>query len=137
DYIVSDKLTYYDDTYGSGEYYILGSGVRVSASSVSSLGEAEWQMSSLSGANSWADGQYVYVSFARSGRKTAYTVSFDGVGYSSSGGVNSFAGATSMVVTLKDTRADTAAPGLASNNLLSGVSLSQQGNDTVIRFDLR
>ncbi|MDY5006785.1 N-acetylmuramoyl-L-alanine amidase [Candidatus Allofournierella merdipullorum] len=137
DYIVSDKLTYYDDTYGSGEYYILGSGVRVSASSVSSLGEAEWQLSSLSGANSWADGQYVYVSFARSGRKTAYTVSFDGVGYSSSGGVNSFAGATSMVVTLKDTRADTAAPGLASNNLLSGVSLSQQGNDTVIRFDLR
>ena len=137
DYIVSDKLTYYDDTYGSGEYYILGSGVRVSASSVSSLGEAEWQMSSLSGASSWADGQYVYVSFARSGRKTAYTVSFDGVGYSSSGGVNSFSGATSMVVTLKDTRADTAAPSLASNNLLSGVSLSQQGNDTVIRFDLR
>ena len=137
DYIVSDKLTYYDDTYGSGEYYILGSGVRVSASSVSSLGEAEWQMSSLSGASSWADGQYVYVSFARSGRKTAYTVSFDGVGYSSSGGVNSFSGATSMVVTLKDTSADTAAPSLASNNLLSGVSLSQQGNDTVIRFDLR
>lgn len=137
DYIVSDKLTYADDTYGAKEYYILGSGVRVSASDVSSLGEAEWQMSSLSGATSWADGQYVYVSFTRSGRKTAYTVRFDGVGYSSSGGVNSFSGASSMSVTLKDTRTDTAAPGLAANNLLSGVSFSQQGNDTVIRFDLR
>ena len=137
DYIVSDKLTYSDDTYGSGEYYILGSGVRVSASDVSSLGEAEWQMSSLSGASSWADGQYVYVSFTRSGRKTAYTVQFDGVGYSASGGVNGFSGATSMSAILKDTSADTAAPGLAANNLLSGVSVAQQGNDTVVRFDLR
>lgn len=136
DYIVSDKLTY-DDSYGHGEYYILGSGARVSASDVSSLGEAEWEMSSLSGATSWADGQYVYVSFTRSGRKTAYTVGFSGVGYSSSGGVNDFSGASAMTVTLKDTSADTAAPSLADNNLLSGVSLSQQGNDTVIRFDLR
>ena len=136
DYIVSDKLTY-DGDYGHGEYYILGSGVRVSAGDVSSLGEAEWQLSSLSGASSWADGQYVYVSFARSGRKTAYSVSFAGVGYGSGGGVSDFSGASSMQVTLKDTRPDTAAPGLASNNLLSGVSLSQAGNDTVIRFDLR
>ena len=135
DYIVSDKLTY-DGDYGHGEYYILGCGVRVSAGDVTSLGEAEWELSSVSGTSSWADGQYVYVSLARSGRKTAYTVEFPGTGYSSGGGATGF-GAGQMRVVLKDTRLDTGSPELAGNNLLSGASLSQDGNNTVLTLDLR
>lgn len=135
DYIVSDKLTY-DDDYGHGEYYILGSGLRVRAQDVSGLGEAEWEMSSLDAASSWADGQYVYVSFGRTGRKTAYLVDFPGTAYSGDGGTTGF-GAGQMRVTLKDTRLNTGAPSLAENNLLSGVELAQSGNDTIVSFNLR
>ncbi len=135
DYIVSDKLTY-DDDYGHGEYYILGCGLRVRAQDVTDLGEAEWEMSSLSGASSWADGQYVYVSFARPGRKTAYTVEFPGTSYSGNGGAQGF-DAGQMRVTLRDTSLDTGAPEMAGNNLLSGVELAQSGNDTVINFNLQ
>ena len=38
---------------------------------------------------------------------------------------------------LKDTRLDTGSPELAGNNLLSGASLSQDGNNTVLTLDLR
>lgn len=135
DYIVSDKLTY-DGDYGHGEYYILGCGLRVSAGDVTSLGEAEWELSALSGTNSWADGQYIYLSLSRSGRKTAYTVEFPGTGYSSGGGATGF-GAGQMRVVLKDTRVDTSGPELAGNNLLAGASLSQEGNNAVLTLDLR
>lgn len=135
DYIVSDKLTY-DDDYGHGEYYILGSGLRVRAQDVTNLGEAEWEMSALTGATSWADGQYVYVSFARSGRKTAYTVEFPGTAYSGDGGAQGFS-AGQMRVALRDTSLETGAPEMAGNNLLSGVELAQSGNDTIISFNLQ
>lgn len=135
DYIVSDKLTY-DGDYGHGEYYILGCGLRVSAGDVTSLGEAEWQLSSLSGTNSWTDGQYVYLSLSRGGRKTAYTVEFPGTSYSS-GGVSGSFGAGQMRVTLKDTSLDTGSPSLAGNNIFTGASLSQSGNNVVLTLDLR
>ena len=134
DFIVSDKLTY-DDDYGHGEYFVLGSGVRVRAEDVTSLGEAEWELSSVTNASSWADEQYIYIGLSRSGRKTAFSVDFPGVAYTSNGGAKGF-GASQMRVTLKDTQLNTAAPELAANNLLNGVELISSGNDTVIHFNL-
>lgn len=135
DYIVSDKMTY-DDDYGHGEYYVLGCGLRVRASDVSSLGEAEWQLSEVNGASSWTDGQYLYVSLSRNGRKTAYTVDFPGTSYSA-GGINGSFSAGQMSVTLKDTTLSTGGPELAGNNVFTSVGLSQSGNNTILTLNLR
>lgn len=134
DYLVSDKLTYTADGV-TGEYYLLGSGLRVSAADVTSLGEVEWEWSRLSGASSSADGNFLYIRLERT-RKTAYTVEFSPMSFNGLTGVQSF-GATQMTISLKDTQLDTDGLELAPNTLFTGASLSQQGGDAVLTLSMR
>lgn len=134
DYLVSDKLTYTADG-TTGEYYLLGSGLRVSAADVTSLGEVEWEWSRLTGASSSADGDFLYIRLDRT-RKTAYTVEFSPMSFSGVTGVQSF-GASQMTIALKDTQLEAGGLELAGNTLFAGASLSQQGNDAVLTLSLR
>lgn len=135
DYIVSDKLSYEAGS-SRGEYYLLGSGLRVGAGDVSSLGEQDWALSPITSTNSWADGEYLYVSLTRGGRKTAYTVNFPGVPYSSAGGAADFS-PSQMSFTFSDTSVQTDGIGLAGNNVFSGASLTQNGNSSTLTLNFR
>ncbi len=135
DYVVSDLLTYQDgDT--TYNYYILKSGHRIDSRDVSSQGVQPGLVNTISAASFSADSTYAYLTLTPS-VKMAYVAELTPLNFNNESGINGSFIATNLSILFKSsTLTPEAIPLITQNNIFSGVSVTQEGEDVRINMPL-
>ncbi len=135
DYVVSDLLTY-QDANDSYNYYILKSGHRINADDVTSQGVQPGLVSTISTASFSADSRYAYLTLTPS-VKMAYVSSLSPLNFNNESGLQgSFIANNFSILIKSSTLAPEAIPLLTQNNLFSGITVAQEGEDVRVNMSL-
>ncbi len=135
DYVVSDLLTYQDesDTYN---YYILKSGHRINADDVTTQGVQPGLVSTISTATFSADSSYAYLTLTPS-VKMAFVSGLSPLNFNNESGLQgSFIANNFSILIESSTLAPEAIPLLTQNNLFSGITIAQEGEDVRVNLSL-
>lgn len=131
DFIASDLLSFTSGgtTYN---YYILRSGVRINASDVNVLGEAELKANNITEASVYADGGYTYLKLKQE-QPMAFKASLSKLGFSTEDGIDSF-NSSSISFTFNNVDKIPDSIAVDDNNIFDSASVSKNGNDAVVKL---